>query len=166
MNIRPELSADIATLRDLTARAFAPTTFSDDTEAAALDMLRDTGDLVLSLVATDDSGIIGHVALSPMQSPKGWVGLGPISVEPARQKQGIGRKLITAGLTAIKAQGHAGVILLGNPAVYAGSGFISDGTLTYQDLPAQYIQYVAFRDPPPPGEIIFSAGLELTSENT
>ncbi|MEL6840780.1 MAG: N-acetyltransferase, partial [Pseudomonadota bacterium] len=101
MLIRPETSADIKTIRQLTDIAFAPMPYSDGTEGAALDQMRSDGDLTLSLVAEDAGLIIGHVAFSPAQIGRTsgpWYGLGPISVRADRQRQGIGTQLAQEGL--------------------------------------------------------------------
>jgi len=163
LRIRPEAPGDTAHLQALTTTAFEPMSFSDGTEADALDRLRSDGDLLLSLVAEIDSRIVGHVAFSPLQISDGserWVGLGPISVEPSRQRQGIGRTLIAEGMDHMRSIGMNGVALIGNPAVYQSSGFISDGRLTYRDVPVQYVQYHLISGPTPLGEVTFSKGLE------
>ncbi len=162
LRIRREEPSDVAHLHALTAAAFAPMSFSDGTEADALDALRRDGDLALSLVAEMSGDIVGHVAFSPVTLSDGsqdWVGLGPISVEGARQRQGIGRTLIAEGLDHMRTNGINGVVLIGNPAVYQSSGFVSDGRLTYRDVPVQYVQYHLISGPPPMGEVTFAKGL-------
>lgn len=166
MEIRDERPDDAVTLRDLTYRAFKPMSFSDDSEADALDQLRADGDLMLSLVAEQDSKIVGHVAFSPVSftdGSTGFAGLGPISVEPDLQRRGIGRALIDAGFARLKQLGMRGCVLIGNPDVYASSGFVSSGQLSYQDLPSQYVQHIVFEGATPQGEVTFAPGLEATS---
>jgi len=80
-------------------------------------VLRATGALTLSLVATEAGGIVGHIAFSAMTvavNPRGLrvLGLGLIAVSPARQRRGIGLALICHGLDAARAQGAGAVILL------------------------------------------------------
>ena len=62
-----------------------------------IERLRAAGALSLSLVAELDGVAVGHIAFSPMtaqdqSSP--WFALGPVSVLPAWQGQGIGSKIL------------------------------------------------------------------------
>jgi len=163
ITIREELPHDALALHALTAEAFAPMPYSDGKEADALDQLRADGDLTVSLVAVDGPRVLGHIAFSPASvgDLSAWYGLGPISVAIDRQREGIGRRLIEQGLKQVRALGAHGVVLIGNPEVYAGSGFVSEGRLTYRDVPVAYVQHLRFQGPKPEGEILFSAGLEI-----
>lgn len=159
MPIRPERPSDIDAIHDLTIRAFTGMPYSEGTEAPIVRLLRQSGDLALSLVAEEDGTIIGHIAFSPIRIGGiggNWFGLGPISVEPARQRSGIGKTLIQSGLDILKAQGAAGVALIGNPDVYRSSGFASDGRLTYKGLETRYVQRIVFFGPDPEGELHFA----------
>jgi predicted N-acetyltransferase YhbS len=49
--------------------------------------------------------------------------LGPLAVDPARRKDGIGAALVEHALTAARARGHGAVILLGDAPYYARFGF-------------------------------------------
>lgn len=166
MIIRREQPSDVAAIDALTSRAFAPMAFSSGTEAAIIMALREAGDLALSLVAEDQSRIIGHVAFSPITIGEtdgdGWFGLGPISVEPSRQRSGIGRALVQAGLDALLQDGANGVALIGNPAIYRRYGFESDGRLTYKDLATRLVQRIVFAGAPPVGELRFAHAFEQT----
>lgn len=62
--IRRESKGDRDAIRSLTARAFSGLSFSDGTEPAVIDALRETHALALSLVAVLDERIVGHVAFS------------------------------------------------------------------------------------------------------
>jgi len=107
-SIRPEEPRDYASIYDLTKRAFAPMPFAGGDEQDLIDALRRAGALALSLVAEQQSAIVGHVALSPVtheSGEDGWFGLGPISVEPALQRQGLGGALIAEAKTRLKARG-------------------------------------------------------------
>jgi putative acetyltransferase len=58
---------------------------------------------VLSLVAEVDRCVVGHIAISPVIMSDGtndWYGLGPVSVYPDFQRQGIGKALVHEGLHA------------------------------------------------------------------
>lgn len=164
VEIRTERPEEASAIRRLTAEAFAGAAHASGAEVAIVDALRARGDLVLSLVAVDEGEIVGHVAFSPVTiaGMEGrWYGLGPLSVAPARQRTGIGRSLIRAGLDRLAAMGAAGCALVGDPAVYRGSGFQSDGRLGYGDLDRTYIQRVVFTGPPPVGDVAFSPAFDV-----
>jgi putative acetyltransferase len=165
ITIRPERPGDEGVIHDLTQSAFAPTPYSQGNEGAIIRALRADGDLTLSLVAEQDGEIVGHVAFSPVAIDghhSDWFGLGPISVRADRQKQGIGRAMIREGLHRLKAEGAMGCALIGDPAVYAGSGFENDGRLSYEGVPEIYVQRVVFSGPPPHGVVTFSPAFAAT----
>jgi putative acetyltransferase len=163
--IRAELPADEQAIHVLTVKAFAPMSFSDGSEAPILRALRRSGELSLSLVALAEEGeIVGHVAFSPVtinDLHNGWFGLGPISVDPAVQRAGIGRALVQSGLTILREREASGCALIGNPAIYSGYGFESDGLLTHGDLPVRIVQRVVFSGPAPKGELRFASSFEV-----
>lgn len=147
MIVRPERAADIDAIRALTETAFRTAPHADGTEHLIIDRLRAAGALTLSLVAEADGAVVGHVAFSPVSvsdGSAGWYGLGPISVDPARQGEGIGGALVRAGLEQLKARGAAGCVLLGDPAYYARFGFAPDPALTLDGVPPEYFMRVAF----------------------
>lgn len=158
MLIRSETPADHDAIHELTWAAFKPMPFSDDTEADIIRTLRADGDLAISLVAEDGGEIVGHVAFSRVTIDgvdDNWFGLGPISVKPGRQRQGIGKALIAAGLKLLDEQGASGCALIGNPDVYSHAGFVSDGQLTYLDIDTKYVQRLVLRGPVPRGALSF-----------
>ena len=163
MIIRDERPSDEALINDLTVRAFEPMAFSDGTEAPIIRSLRKSGDLTMSLVAEEGDTIIGHVAFSPVTINGvhgGWFGLGPIAIEPDRQRAGIGRALVLAGCDAFRQRGSAGIALIGNPVIYARFGFESDGQLTYKNLDTRLVQRIVFIGDNPKGELRFADAFE------
>jgi putative acetyltransferase len=163
LRIRHELPADDQAIHDLTLKAFAPMSFSNGSEAPMVRALRAAGDLTLSLVAEDDGKVVGHVAFSPATVDgrhDGWFGLGPVSVHPDRQRQGIGKLLIEHGLDLLREAGANGCALIGNPAIYSRLGFESDGLLTYRGLPVRDVQRIVLAGSAPRGELRFAAALE------
>ena len=162
MIIRDERLSDYDAINDLTVRAFAPMPFSDGTEVSIIRSLRQSDELAISLVA-DDNAIVGHVAFSPVTINGvhgGWFGLGPISVEPDRQRSGIGRSLVFAGFDVLRQRGATGVALIGNPQIYRRYGFESDGLLTYRDLETRLIQRIVFAGEAPQGKLRFADAFE------
>ncbi|KGE01202.1 N-acetyltransferase [Rhizobium sp. YS-1r] len=167
MLIRTELPSDEDAIHELTATAFAPMPYSNGSEAPIIRALRSSGDLTFSLVAEEDGVVIGHVAFSPVTIDGvhgGWFGLGPISVQPERQHQGIGKALISDGLKRLKERGAAGCALIGNPEVYRGSGFESDRLLSYGDLDRRYVQRIVFSGPSPRGVLKFADAFEAGAD--
>ncbi|WP_330960156.1 GNAT family N-acetyltransferase [Photobacterium sp. 53610] len=164
MNIRNEHITDLEKIETLTLAAFknhpshAPG--AEPNEHLIVNRLRANKVLALSLVAEDETGIIGHIAFSPVciaGESSNWFGLAPVSVAPERQGQGIGGRLIEAGLSRLLAQGADGVVLLGEPAYYQRFGFESHVNLTLPGVPAEYfmIQPLKACSPIPVGEVSF-----------
>ena len=125
---RPERPADHDAIRRVHAAAFAPS----EVEAPLVDALRAAGDLVvpLSLVAEDDTGVVGHVAISRATAGGADVlALGPLGVLPERQGEGIGSALTRAALAAAAATDYPLVALLGHADYYPRFGFEPAGAL-------------------------------------
>lgn len=99
-------------------------------EAELVDALRLAGDLLLSLVATDNGDVVGHIAFSRLTvdtvaGPVGGVALAPVGVRPDHQGRGIGSRLIRVGLARLTEQREKVVLVVGNPAYYSRFGFSS-----------------------------------------
>ncbi|MEU0265355.1 N-acetyltransferase [Nocardioides sp. NPDC006303] len=140
MLIRRERPKDVADIRAVTAAAFsgvehsAPPIEPDGApgEATLVGWLRaDPGWIPeLSLVAEADGEIVGHaVATRGTIAGRPALGLGPVSVSPARQRDGVGSALMHAILGAADAMGEPVVVLLGSPAYYGRFGFVPASTL-------------------------------------
>ena len=161
MIIRKENPLDAPIIANLTARAFADVPYSDGSEPRIIDALRADGDLTLSLIAEVDGAIAGQITFSSViidHAERGWVGLGPVSVDPARQKQGIGSALIIEGLLQIKALGAKGCVLVGDPAYYSRFGFEGDSGLRYGDLDPAFVQQLPFEGKLRSGEVQYAPG--------
>lgn len=159
MEIRDERPDDADAIYQLTLAAFEPMWFSDNTEAPLVGLLREAGDLTLSLVAEIDNKIVGHIAFSPVTingRHDDWFGLGPVSVSPNLQKGGIGRALVERGLSMLQERGAKGCALTGNPDIYSRMGFVSDGNLQYGSLDARFVQWIAFSGADPVGDLKFA----------
>ena len=103
---------------------------------------------------------VGHVAFSIVTingEDKNWYGLGPISVLPELQKQGIGSKLITEGLSLIQKKGARGCVLEGSQVYYQRFGFKSYPGLFYEGAPApEYFMALPFYEEMPEGKVEFN----------
>ncbi|HOV04212.1 MAG TPA: N-acetyltransferase [Hyphomicrobiales bacterium] len=163
MKIRDEIPGDHAVIGRLVADAFRDMPHAQGDEAGIVDRLRAAGDLTLSRVAVIAGEVVGHVAASPVAigTLEGWVGIGPVAVLPALQRQGIGSALMRDALDRLKAIGPAGVVLVGEPAFYGRLGFAPVEGLTVKDVPPEYVLAVSFGETIPQGEIVFHAAFGL-----
>ena len=159
MKIRLETPQDGNAIEQITIAAFAGKSYSDQTEHLIVDRLRKAGAMFVSLVADIDGKIVGHVAFSVVTingEDKGWYGLGPVSVLPELQKQGIGSKLIREGLSLIREQGAQGCVLEGSPVYYQRFGFKPYRGLIYEGSPApEYFMALPFFEDVPEGKVEF-----------
>ena len=138
MIIRPEMPKDISAIEQVTLAAFNGKSYSALTEHLIVNELRKSKALFISLVAEVDNRVVGHVAFSAVTidvENKGWYGLGPVSVLPEFQGQGIGSKLIKTGLSLIREKGAQGCVLQGSPEYYQRFGFKTYPGLIYAGAP-------------------------------
>ncbi|WP_300380017.1 GNAT family N-acetyltransferase [Henriciella sp.] len=114
---RPEDMEAIATL-NIAA-------FGGPDEAGIVRQLADDGKSLVSLVALEDEEIVGHIQFFPVLVDGRDIaaGLGPMSVAPDRQRKGIGRKLIIAGMPLMEREGRGLVFVLGHTDYYPYFGF-------------------------------------------
>jgi len=155
--VRSERPTDIAAIERVTFAAFMGKFRDNPTEHLIVNGLRDAGVLSLSLIAEVGGKIVGHVAFS-LVTINGenlhWYGLGPISVVPELQKQGIGSKLIHEGLSAIQAIDAQGCVLEGSPVYYQRFGFKSYPGLIYEAAPGlEYFMALPFYKNVPQGKV-------------
>lgn len=80
---------------------------------------------VTSLVAAQDSAIIGHAVFTRGRNENGeaLALLGPIAVHPDHQRKGLGKALIAEGAAKLRADGVDELLVLGDPEFYQHSGF-------------------------------------------
>jgi len=158
ISLRPERPGDAGAIAALVAEAFGlPDPASG--EAALVAALREAGALSLSLVAEGGAGLLlGHVAFSPVRldgtdGVGRWLGLAPLAVAPAAQRQGVGAALVRGGLAAARVQGGELVVVLGEPAYYRRFGFRPAGLrgLAWEHpAPAEAFMALALGDGPAP----------------
>ena len=122
--IRLEELEDHADIRRVNELAFGQTM-----EADLVDALRKSARPYISLVATVEKRIVGHIFFSPVsiESDSGRftaIGLAPMAVLPEFQNQGIGSRLVNEGLKKCRELGHSIVVVLGHPNYYPRFGFV------------------------------------------
>jgi putative acetyltransferase len=159
--IRPESNSDIDAITELTKAAFETLEISGHTEHFIVEALRAAGALTVSLVAELGGRVVGHIAFSPVtmsDSTPGWYGLGPVSVLPEHQRQGIGKALIEAGLARLKELGARGCCLVGHPEYYRKFGFGNAPGLALEGVPPEVFFALAFDGHLPQGTVTFHDG--------
>lgn len=167
MQIRNETPVDAGAIEAVTIAAFEHAPHTDPTEHFIVRALRRAHALSVSLVAEDDGEIVGHVAISPVSISDGaahWYGLGPISVLPQRQGQGVGTQLMQQALAALRALGAAGCVVLGDPQYYARFGFTQQPALTLPGVPQEYFQALVFGVTLPEGSVTYHSAFSATAE--
>ncbi|MBN8950441.1 MULTISPECIES: N-acetyltransferase [unclassified Rhizobium] len=165
MEIRLEEPKDAEAIRRITKAAFASIEHSSQTEAEIIDALRSAGALTISLVATEEADVIGHIAFSPVMiegEHLGWYGLGPVSVAPDHQKKGIGALLIREGLSRLAKAGAKGCVVLGEPDYYKRFGFENDPGLVLEGVPAEYFMRLVLDGSAPSGRVDYHQGFNAS----
>ena len=124
VSIRPETPKDVDSIGYVNEQAFGQIE-----EGAIVDKLRNRNALTISLVATRDDKVVGHIAFSPVViesqcSSFEAVALAPMAVLPAYQRKGIGSQLVRSGLEECRRLGHEVVVVLGHPDYYPRFGFV------------------------------------------
>jgi putative acetyltransferase len=122
--IRAERAEDVPAIRQVNEAAFGR-----PAEADLVDALRGTDAWLpeFSLVAEEESGIVGHALCSLVRLDDGphLLSLAPMAVDPDRQRAGIGSSLIGHGLGRAQQTGYPLVVVLGHPGYYPRFGFES-----------------------------------------
>jgi putative acetyltransferase len=164
--IRREAVLDHGAIASVTREAFAQLEPSSQSESLIIDALRRAGALAVSLVAEVDGQVVGHVAFSPVAvepahgarrrgAVTGWYGLGPLSVLPSMQRQGIGSRLVREGLATLAALDARGCVVVGEPKYYRRFGFACDPALVAEGLPPEYFMCLLFGGDRPIGTVTY-----------
>lgn len=159
--IRNEIESDVDAISEITKAAFENCPHGNHTEQFIINALRDANALTISLVAEAGKKVVGHIAFSPVtisDGSLGWYGLGPISVLPELQRQGIGKSLMHEGLSSLKALGAKGCVLVGDPGYYERFGFRNLPDLVLDGVPQEYFLALPFEESKTSGTVIFHEG--------
>jgi putative acetyltransferase len=161
--IRSETDADVGPIADVTIAAFSTLPISNHTEQFIIAALRAANALTVSLVAEMEGRVVGHIAFSPVvmsDGSPGWYGLGPVSVLPEYQRQGIGGALIPEGLSRLKGLGARGCCLVGHPEYYKRFGFRNPRGLVHEGVPEDVFFAMSFDGHIPKGTVEFHEGFK------
>jgi putative acetyltransferase len=167
IEIRNETAADVTAIEAVIVSAFLNAPHTSHTEQFIVDGLRKAGQLAVSVVADAAGQIVGHVAVSPVSisdGASGWFGLGPVSVVPERQGQGVGAHLMCEALRLLLERGAAGCVVLGEPEFYGRFGFRPDPDLVLPGVPPEYFQAVSFDSSRPRGTVAYHAAFDAKGE--
>jgi putative acetyltransferase len=123
VTIRKERASDREQVFEVHAAAF-----ETPAEARLVDALRKVAKPLVSLVAVREKRVVGHVLFTPASVAGGLdrkraMGLAPLAVLPEHQRQGIGLRLVRAGLEACRHLGRDVIFVLGHPEYYPRFGF-------------------------------------------
>jgi putative acetyltransferase len=158
LNIREETGLDAQKIGEVTKTAFAHHPYSSHTEHLIVAALRCADALLVSLVAEVDGRLVGHVAFLSVtisDGSRGWYGLGPVSVDPDFQKQGIGRALIAKGLALLREAGANGCVVLGEPGYYERFGFKNNPGIILENVPQEYFMVLPFNTNSAKGSVTY-----------
>lgn len=161
--IRSETGADASAIAEVTAAAFNTLEISKHTEQFIIAALRAAKALTVSLVGEADGRVIGHIAFSPVTISDGtrnWYGLGPVSVLPEYQRQGVGKALIEEGLSRLRDMNAKGCCLVGHPDYYLKFGFKNMPELVLEGVPQEVFFALSFDGNTPHGTVAFHDGFK------
>lgn len=121
--VRAELPGDEVAIARVNDAAF-----NQADESRIIEAIRQAGHSNISLVALGGSEVVGHILFTPVvvesvESGARVMGLGPMSVLPALQRQGIGSRLVQEGLGECARTGCQAVVVVGHPEFYPRFGF-------------------------------------------
>lgn len=131
---------------------------SNHTEPFIIEALRAAQALTVSLVAELDGRVIGHVAFSSVtisDGTPGWYGLGPVSVLPEYQRNGIGKALIEEGLSRLRTMQARGCCLVRHPEYYRKFGFANTSEFGHEGVPPEVFFALSFDGHMPRGTATF-----------
>ncbi len=153
-DVRLATEKDKPAIRDLNTRAFGRAD-----EAGIIGKLEEEGAVILQLVADAEGQIIGHALFYHVGvfGKLGAVGLGPMSVDPWVQREGIGTAMVNLGLSHVKNSGGSMVFVLGHPEYYPRFGFSEAAAADFQ-APWKGPHFMGLRlryGPPMSGRLIF-----------
>ena len=139
--------------------------FIQQAEVGLVDVLIAEGDVVVELVAEEDSDVVGHILLSRFYVQNGdktvpAVALGPLAVELDLHGRGIGGALIRETHIRLKDAGETLAMMLGDPAYSSRFDYTHDRTAKFEsDYQCDALQTLAWGDAPESGKLFYASPL-------
>ena len=143
--VRSENKKDYRRVEEITREAFA---YPDRIERGGIgcpyehwmvhELRKRDGILELSLVATVNDEIVGHIICSKAEVRRDGnslpvLNLGPISVQPEYQRLGVGKALINELIIKAKDLGYGAILFFGRPEYYPQFGFVEASEFSISD---------------------------------
>lgn len=133
IHVRNERPEDRRAVEELTKKAFWNVNVPGCDEHYLVHVLREHADFVpaLDLVAEADGRLIGNLMaakgrlLDEAGESREVLSFGPLSVHPAYQRRGVGKRLLAEGFRRAEALGFDAIVIFGNPDNYTARGFES-----------------------------------------
>ena len=127
LTIRLEKSSDAAARGALLDAAYGPVRFEKPSERLRSGRAPARG---LCFVAVENGHVIGTVRLWDVSAGPACAALllGPLAVDPAQRRRGIGSALVRHALRTAAKAGHRAMLLAGDPAYYSRFGFSAELT--------------------------------------
>jgi predicted N-acetyltransferase YhbS len=127
ITIRQEKPSDAAAREALLDLAYGPVRFEKPSQRLRAGRAPARG---LSFVAVEHGQTIGSVRLWEVSAgPNGQsLLLGPLAVDPAQRRRGIGSALVRRAMAAAARCGHRAVLLVGDASYYGRFGFSAQKT--------------------------------------
>jgi len=174
--IRDQTEADFAAVHQHVIAAFKTLAVAAGIEQFIMDALWRTGAATVALVAEERGAggappkLVGQAAFSKVLvggrdvgwQDVGWHGCGPVSVLPARHRQGIGSALMRAGLERLRALGSCGCVVVGDPNYYTRFGFANTDAICEPGVPYENFMALRFSGAMPRGDVKFDKAFEAT----
>ena len=137
LEIRDSTPSDLQQIESLYPKAFP----DEDLLPVVRALLKEAAG-VLSLVAREGTGVVGHVIFTDCRVAGSGLRvamLAPLGVVPDHQRQGVGGRLVRTGLQRLKDAGTDRVFVLGDPNYYGRFGFRADDRVAPPyPLPEEY----------------------------
>ena len=137
MRIRDGLPDDLPAIEAITSAAFP----EEDLIPLVRALFGPQADTV-TVVAESDDEMVGYVIFTRCSvngTPEQVALLGPLAVRPSGQGQGIGGRLVQAGLDSLSAAGCQHVYVLGDPVYYGRFDFLPEsGVVPPYPLPPEW----------------------------
>jgi len=133
LNIRNEEPRDYEIVENITRNAFYNLYIPGCVEHYLVHTMREHKDFIheLDFVLELDSMVIGNIMYTKATladgdgNVKNILTFGPLSIEPKYQRKGYGKLLIQYSFEKAISMGYDTVVILGAPANYVSSGFVS-----------------------------------------